>query len=117
MLGLIIPLEGNVELKDVADDGDGSAYAGLAPLYPDGFDSIRLRRDVTAYVGDTSLIDGTPVNQEATDLVVRCYRDAGYQWPSPVCGLVVVLGLTEWGDSVEIPEDFIRLYYPQLLSE
>ncbi len=117
MIGLVIPVEGKPELRDIADDGDGSAYRGLAPLYPDAFDSIRIRRDVVAYVGDSSLLDGSPVNREATDLVNRCYQAVGSSWPTGVFGLAVVLGMGEWGNSLPVPDDFVFTHYPELMED
>lgn len=94
---------------------DGGTFTYLINVFPDGFDGIRLAPDVIGYVGDSSLLDGSPHNGAGQALANAVYqRHAGRPYHSHVHGPMVVLGVTPTGDSTSVPERFVAQYLPQL---
>jgi hypothetical protein len=94
---------------------DGGTFTYLCQAFPDGFGGIRLGRDVVGYVGDCSLLDGSPPNAQGLALADAVYRDAaGRPYHTDVRGPMVVLGLDRGGNSVSVPKEFLRRYLPTL---
>jgi hypothetical protein len=94
---------------------DGGTFAYLRQVFPDGFDGIRLGPDVTGYVGDCSLLDGSPTNGRGLALADAVYRDAaGRPYHTDVRGPMVVLGINGGGNSVSVPQEFLHRYLPAL---
>ena len=111
MKALIISTDSAPHIVDIGPD----SYRGLAARFPDGFDSLRLARGVDAYVGDCSLIDGSPHNDAGTALADDCYRAVtGEPCHVDIHGLAVILGTTEYGTSVDVPAEFIAAHDPHL---
>jgi hypothetical protein len=80
-------------------------------VLPDGlFDSTLMDRDVQAYVGDTSVVDGEPINQRVTDERDRIRREYGEDpHPTPLCGPVILLGLDRGsGGEVDLPTPWLE---------
>jgi hypothetical protein len=91
------------------------AFRYLADVFPEGFDGIRLAPDVIGYVGDCSLLDGSPANDAGQALADAVYRRyAGRAYHSAVCGPMVVVGVTVDGGSTSVPAAFIAQFLPQL---
>jgi hypothetical protein len=112
MLALVIPADVPPTLEDI-----GESYPGLAARFPDGFDSLRLGTDVVGWVGDCSLLDGSPHNPHAQELVDAVYRAyAGRDCHVHVHGLMVVLGTGHDGESLPVPADFLAAFLPDLVS-
>lgn len=95
------------------------AYRYLADtFFPDGFDGIQLGAGVIGYVGDSSLIDGSPPNPAALAIANVVYqRHAGRFYHTDVRGPMVILGVTDSGESASVPAAFVREFLPQLECE
>ena len=90
-------------------------YDHLRGIFPDGFDGIRLAPDVVGYVGDTSLVDGAPANSAGKALADAVYQQAaGRDYHTRVCGPMVVLGVTEAGESTSVPDGFVQQFLSDL---
>lgn len=101
--------------KPAVVDCPAGVYRYLAEAFPEGFDGIRLGIDVIGYVGDCSLLDGSPPNEAGQALADAVYRkQAGRPYHADVRGPMVILGVTRSGDSVSVPAMFIAQHLPQL---
>jgi hypothetical protein len=114
MKGIVVPVDGEPTIEDIAGE-NGSAYRGLHLRFPECFDGIRLAPDVVGYVGDESLIDGSPSNVHARSVADACYQKAaGRNYHTDVRGLMVILGVTVNGESIDVPADFLAEHFPQV---
>jgi len=96
-------------------EATAGAFRYLTAVFPDSFDGIRLGHDVIGYVGDSSLLDGSPPNVAGQALADAVYRKhAGRPYHGEVRGPMVVFGVSLSGESTSVPALFVAQHLPQL---
>ena len=108
---VLVPVDGSPEVQEI----HGEAFRHLVHHFPDGFDGIRLGNGVIGYVGDCSLVDGSPANVRGLAVTDACYRKAaGRDYHADVRGPMVILGVTRGGSEKSVPDNFIAEHFPTL---
>ena len=112
MIAVHITPGANPQLTEVAD---GKAWEALRAMFPDGFDGIRLGHQVIGYVGDSSLLDGSPHNAGALAVARAVYQArAGRSYHTDICGPMLILGISRGGESMSVPAWFLAEFLPAL---
>jgi len=95
---LVIPVEGDTVKVDFPEENPG-AWAGLIGAVS-GCDFITLRdQRLQVIVDDRSMLDGRPVNTRMTWFLKGTGR-----WMSEVHGTVLLVGMDDGGESVDLHE-------------
>jgi Domain of unknown function (DUF3846) len=103
---LLIPVEGPVE--EVTLDGTLEQLQGFVGGYIEavglpGF--ITDSDNATAYVNEEGKLEGLAANMRATDFMVP---GVGLMWGDYISGNMLVCGLDEFGEHIDIPKAVAR---------